>query len=75
MDAFARPSTWVEEYTVLNEPFTTFLLCGQVAIWPPYLEGLGGFLRIARNVFPPVAEASRLLRERLPQARHVYVEV
>ncbi len=74
VEGFAERYPWVEEYTVLNEPFTTFLLCGQVAIWPPYFEGLEGFLRVARNVFPAVAQASRLLRERLPRARHVYVE-
>jgi len=64
----------VEAYTIFNEPFTTFLLCGEAGIWPPQLEGLDGFLTVARNVFPALTEASRLLRELLPDARHVYVE-
>src|SRR5436305_542449 len=33
-----------------------------------------GFLTVARNVLPSLTEASRLLRELLPDARHVYVE-
>jgi beta-glucosidase/6-phospho-beta-glucosidase/beta-galactosidase len=72
--AFAERYPGVESYTIFNEPFTTFLLCGQVGIWPPHLLGLEGFLTVARNVFPALTEASRLLRELLPDARHVYVE-
>jgi beta-glucosidase/6-phospho-beta-glucosidase/beta-galactosidase len=72
--AFAERYPGVDAYTIFNEPFTTFLLCGQAGIWPPQLRGLEGFLTIARNVFPALTEASRLLRELLPHARHVYVE-
>lgn len=75
VEAFALRYPWVEEYTLFNEPFTTFLLCGQEGIWPPHLRGLKGFLTLARNVFPAVAEASRVLRDLLPTARHVYVDV
>jgi beta-glucosidase/6-phospho-beta-glucosidase/beta-galactosidase len=65
----------VDAYTLLNEPFTTFFLCGHEGIWPPYLRGLEGFVALARNVMPALTEASRLCREILPEARHVYVEV
>ena len=75
VEAFAVRYPWVEEYTLFNEPFTTFLLCGQEGVWPPHLRGLKGFLTLARNVFPAVAEASRRCREWLPSARHVYVDV
>ncbi|MDQ4096642.1 MAG: family 1 glycosylhydrolase, partial [Actinomycetota bacterium] len=68
VEAFARRYPWVEEYTLLNEPFTTFLLCGQEGVWPPHLRGLSGFLTLATNVFPAVAHASRLYRELLPEA-------
>jgi beta-glucosidase/6-phospho-beta-glucosidase/beta-galactosidase len=74
VEAFARRYPWIEEYTLLNEPFTTFLLCGQIGVWPPHLRGLSGFLTLAMNVFPAVAQASRMYRELLPEARHVYVE-
>jgi beta-glucosidase/6-phospho-beta-glucosidase/beta-galactosidase len=72
--AFAERYPGVEAYTIFNEPFTTFLLCGHVGIWPPRLRGLEGFLAVARSVLPALTEASRLLRELLPGARHVYVE-
>ncbi len=75
VEAFARRYPWVDEYTLFNEPFTTFLNCGQLGAWPPHLRGLKGFLTLARNVFPAIAEASRAYRALVPGARHVYVEV
>jgi beta-glucosidase/6-phospho-beta-glucosidase/beta-galactosidase len=74
LEAFATRYSWVEEYTLFNEPFTTFLLCGHEAIWPPYLRTLHGFLKLVRNVFPAVAEGSRMYRDLLPGGRHVYVD-
>lgn len=72
--AFAERYPEVGGYTLFNEPFTTFLLCGQEGLWPPYHRGLTGMLDLARNVLPAVAEASRLLREVRPGARHLYVD-
>lgn len=72
--AFAERYPEVGAYTLFNEPFTTFLLCGQEGLWPPYHRGLSRMLDLARNVLPAVARASRLLREVRPGARHVYVE-
>lgn len=74
VEAFAERFPWIPAYTLFNEPFTTFLLCGQQGIWPPHRTGLRGFLSLARNVMPAVAEASRMLRDLLPDARHVHVE-
>ncbi|MEO5678741.1 MAG: family 1 glycosylhydrolase [Acidimicrobiales bacterium] len=75
VDAFARRYPWTTAYTLFNEPFTTFLMCGQEGVWPPHLKGLKGFLTLAANVLPAVAEASRRYRQLLPDARHVYVDV
>jgi len=75
VEAFARRYPWIEEYTLFNEPFTTFLLCGQEGVWAPHLHGLKGFLTLAANVLPALTEASRRYRDLLPDARHVYVDV
>ena len=74
VEAFALRYPWVQEYTLCNEPFTTFLLCGQEGVWPPYLQGLKGFLTVARNMLPALTEASRAYRDLLPRARHFYVD-
>ena len=71
----ARRYPWLPAYTVCNEPFTTFLLCGQEGVWAPHHRGLRGLVGLARNVFPAVAEATRLLKGLLPDAQHVHVEV
>jgi beta-glucosidase/6-phospho-beta-glucosidase/beta-galactosidase len=74
VEAFARRYPWIEEYTLFNEPFSTLFLCGHEAIWPPYHSGLRGFVDLVVNVLPAVAEASRLYRRLLPDARHVWVD-
>ncbi len=72
VEAFARRYPWIEEYTLFNEPFATLFLCGHEAIWPPYRSGMKSFVDMLANVLPPLAEASRLYRELLPSARHVW---
>ena len=74
LEAFATRYPWIEEYTLFNEPFTTFFLCGHMTIWPPFLRGMEGFLTMARSVLPVIAEASRAYRQLLPAGRHVYVD-
>ena len=74
VEAVAERYPWLPGYTVCNEPFTTFLMCGQEGVWPPHWKGLDGFLRLALNVFPGVTAASRALRELLPAAEHLHVE-
>ena len=73
-EAVARRYPWLPGYTVCNEPFTTFLLCGQEGVWAPHRRGLRGFIDLAQNVFPAVTEATRLLKGLLPDAEHVHVE-
>ncbi|MBW3641694.1 MAG: family 1 glycosylhydrolase [Actinobacteria bacterium] len=73
-EAVARRYDWIQEYTLFNEPFSTLMLCGHEAIWPPYERGLESFLALVRNVVPAIATASRVYAELLPGAKHVYVD-
>ncbi|MEY2398502.1 MAG: UDP-galactopyranose mutase [Actinomycetota bacterium] len=73
-EALARRYPWLPGYTVCNEPFTTFLMCGQLGLWPPHARGLGGFVALANNVLPAVTAASRMLKDLLPDAQHFHVE-
>lgn len=74
VEAVAERYPWLPGYTVCNEPFTTFLLCGQLGVWPPYHQGLKGFVNLAHNVFPAVTRATRALKHLLPHAEHAHVE-
>ncbi|MCU1371000.1 MAG: hypothetical protein JWO77_2194 [Ilumatobacteraceae bacterium] len=73
-EAVADRYPWLPAYTVCNEPFTTVLMCGELGLWAPHRTGLDGFVELATNILPVVAEASRRLERALPQARHVHVE-
>jgi beta-glucosidase/6-phospho-beta-glucosidase/beta-galactosidase len=74
VEAFLRRYPWVQEVTLHNEPFTNCFLGGHEGFWPPHLNGLDGFLACLRQVVPSLAEASRMLRELAPHARHVHVD-
>jgi beta-glucosidase/6-phospho-beta-glucosidase/beta-galactosidase len=74
VEAFMRRYPQTREYTLFNEPFATLWLAGHQAMWPPYGRGPRAFVRVLRTVLPAVAEASRLARELLPAARHVWVD-
>jgi beta-glucosidase/6-phospho-beta-glucosidase/beta-galactosidase len=73
-EAFAARYPWVPAYTLFNEPFSTLFLCGHEAIWPPYHLGVDRFARLVANALPPVARASRMYADLLPDAAHVYVD-
>ena len=73
-EAVATRYPWIEEYTLFNEPFATLHLCGHEAAWPPYHEGLEGFVKLVGNVLPAVARASVMYADLLPGARHVWVD-
>jgi beta-glucosidase/6-phospho-beta-glucosidase/beta-galactosidase len=73
-ERFAERYSWVEEYTLFNEPFSTLLLCGHEAIWPPYGRGLTSFVALLENVLPSIGRAARMYQEMLPAARHVYID-
>jgi beta-glucosidase/6-phospho-beta-glucosidase/beta-galactosidase len=74
VQAFCRRYAWVEEYTLFNEPFSTLFLCGHEALWPPHRRGLEGLVELYRNTLPALAEASRMARELLPRAQHVWID-
>ncbi|MDP8968456.1 MAG: family 1 glycosylhydrolase [Actinomycetota bacterium] len=73
-DAVADRYPWIAEYTAFNEPFATLFLSGHDAVWPPFHHGVEGLVGLLRNVLPAIAEVTRRYRERLPGARHVWVD-
>ncbi|HEX2148745.1 MAG TPA: family 1 glycosylhydrolase, partial [Actinomycetota bacterium] len=73
-EAFARRYPGTNEYTLFNEPFTTMFLCGHEGIWPPYGRGMESFVALSNNVLPAFFEATRMYKDLLPNALHVYVE-
>ncbi len=73
-EAFAQRYPSTAEYTLLNEPFSTMFLGGHEAIWPPYTRGIEAFVTLLRNVMPAFTQVSRMYRDLLPEALHVYTD-
>jgi len=74
VEAFCRRYPQTSDYTLFNEPFATLWLAGHQALWPPYGSGPAAFVRVLRTVLPALAAASRLAKDLLPRARHVWVD-
>jgi beta-glucosidase len=73
--AFARRyKSLVRWYTPLNEPIVNALMCGKRGLWPPYLRGDGGYIRIMIQLAKGILRTVRALKEVDPDAVMVHVE-
>lgn len=73
--AFAkRYSKLVRFYTPLNEPVVNALMCGKRGLWPPYLRGDAGYIRIMLQVVRGIIETAASLRETDATVKLVFVE-
>ncbi len=73
--AFAeRYAHLVKWYTPLNEPIITALMCGMRGLWPPYLRGEKGYIRIMIQVAKGIVETVKALRQVDPDSIMVHVE-
>ena len=73
--AFAtRYRDLVRWYTPLNEPIVTAIYCGKRGVWPPYLRGDAGYVRILLQVVRGILATCAALRAADPAAMLVHVE-
>ena len=73
--AFAhRYKSLVRWYTPLNEPLVNALWCGKRGLWPPYLRGEKGYIRVMLQLVRGIAATVRALKEVDPQSVMVHVE-
>jgi beta-glucosidase len=73
--AFARRyAGLVRWYTPLNEPLVNALMCGKRGLWPPYLRGETGYIRIMLQLAKGILESVKVLKEVDPQSVLVHVE-
>jgi beta-glucosidase len=63
--------TW---YTPHNEPLVTGLFCGKRGLWPPYLRGDRGYLRVLVNVVKGILLSAEALKTVDPEVVLVHVE-
>ncbi|HUF38116.1 MAG TPA: family 1 glycosylhydrolase [Anaerolineales bacterium] len=73
--AFAeRYRDLVRYYTPLNEPTVNAHFSGRAAVWPPYLEGDDGYVRVLMQLVRGMGRTARALRAARPDVVFVQVE-
>ena len=79
VDAYAaefarRYKGLVRWYTPLNEPLVNALMCGKRGLWPPYLRGDQGYLRVMVQLAKGIVATVRGIKQIDPQSIMVHVE-
>jgi beta-glucosidase len=69
-----RYSSVVRFYTPLNEPVVNALMCGKRGLWPPYLRGDAGYIRIMLQLVSGIVKTAAAIREVDSSAKLVFVE-
>lgn len=73
--AFARRyRRLVRWYTPLNEPLMNALMCGRRGVWPPYLRGDAGYIRVMIQIVKGILETVEAIKALDPGAVMVHVE-
>jgi beta-glucosidase len=70
----ARYGPLVSHYTPLNEPLITVDLCGARGIWPPYLRGDDGAVKVLRALARGIVLSVEAIRAADPAAVIVHVD-
>jgi beta-glucosidase/6-phospho-beta-glucosidase/beta-galactosidase len=61
-------------YTPLNEPLVNAQMCGKRGLWPPYLRGDSGYIRIMLQLVKGIRNTVAALKSADPNAILVHVE-
>ncbi|HVF30035.1 MAG TPA: family 1 glycosylhydrolase [Pyrinomonadaceae bacterium] len=73
--AFAeRYKSLISWYTPLNEPIINSLMCGMRGLWPPYLKGDSGYIRIMLQLARGIIRTVQAIKQIDPQSVMVHVE-
>jgi beta-glucosidase/6-phospho-beta-glucosidase/beta-galactosidase len=74
-EAFARRYAGrVKWYTPLNEPLVNALMCGRRGMWPPYLRGDAGYIRVMLQIVRGVLNTVEAIKAVDPETIMVQVE-
>jgi beta-glucosidase len=73
--AFAsRYKDLIKWYTPLNEPIINSLMCGMRGLWPPYLKGDAGYIKLMMQLAKGIVRTVRAIKEVDPLSVMVHVE-
>lgn len=69
-----RYQSLIKWYTPLNEPIINALMCGMRGLWPPYLKGEKGYIRIMMQLAKGIVRTVEAIKEIQPDSVMVHVE-
>jgi beta-glucosidase len=73
--AFAeRYKGLIKYYTPLNEPIINSLMCGMRGLWPPYMKGDRGYIRLMLQLAKGIVRTVTAIKDVDPEAIMVHVE-
>jgi len=61
-------------YTPLNEPIINSLMCGMRGLWPPYLKGDSGYIKLMMQLAKGIVRTVKAIKEIDPDSIMVHVE-
>ncbi len=64
----------VRYYTPLNEPVVNAIWCGKRGVWPPYLKGDSGYIRLMLQLTRGIQNTVEAIKQVQPEAVMVHVE-
>lgn len=64
----------VKCYTPLNEPIITALMCGMRSLWPPYLRGEKGYIKLMLQIAKGIGTSVRAIKSVDPASVMFHVE-
>lgn len=70
----ARYKHLIKWYTPLNEPIINALMCGMRGLWPPYLKGDTGYIRLMLQLANGIVRTVKAIKEIDPESVMVHVE-
>ena len=70
----SRYKELISWYTPLNEPIINSMMCGMRGLWPPYLKGDAGYIRIMLQLARGIVRTIKALKEIDPSSVMVHVE-
>lgn len=70
----SRYASLVKWYTPLNEPIINALMCGLRGLWPPYLKGDSGYIRVMLQLAKGIVRTVDAIKEIDPSSVMVHVE-
>lgn len=71
--AFAQRYPWITKYVSFNEPKVAAEFGALRSVWPPYLQGDPGYVRILVNLAQGMQETVRSVRSVRPDALFIHV--